>query len=157
MSDQPPVDTATATEQAKLLVKSGAISAIKAENKNSGFKRSRTLEGKLKVRPPPKLGPPRSPQNSLRCPRSSGPPPDVPRTPPNLVRNSLGSPQNPPGTLPKLGRLKYPPGTLKKSPGIPQILPGIPKTHLGPPPNPRGGHEDILGPPQTPGGVTEIF
>ncbi|XP_050163629.1 negative elongation factor E [Myiozetetes cayanensis] len=48
MSDQPPVDTATATEQAKLLVKSGAISAIKAENKNSGFKRSRTLEGKLK-------------------------------------------------------------------------------------------------------------
>lgn len=48
MSDQPPVDTATATEQAKMLVKSGAISAIKAENKNSGFKRSRTLEGKLK-------------------------------------------------------------------------------------------------------------
>ncbi|XP_072777197.1 negative elongation factor E isoform X1 [Taeniopygia guttata] len=48
MSDQPPLDTATATEQAKLLVKSGAISAIKAENKNSGFKRSRTLEGKLK-------------------------------------------------------------------------------------------------------------
>ncbi|OXB72282.1 UNVERIFIED_CONTAM: hypothetical protein H355_003815 [Colinus virginianus] len=48
MSDQPPVDTATATEQAKLLVKSGAISAIKAETKNSGFKRSRTLEGKLK-------------------------------------------------------------------------------------------------------------
>ncbi|XP_068780066.1 negative elongation factor E isoform X2 [Struthio camelus] len=48
MSDQPAVDTATATEQAKLLVKSGAISAIKAENKNSGFKRSRTLEGKLK-------------------------------------------------------------------------------------------------------------
>ncbi|XP_078502029.1 negative elongation factor E isoform X2 [Lissotriton helveticus] len=37
-----------ATEQAKMLVKSGAISAIKAENKNSGFKRSRTLEGKLK-------------------------------------------------------------------------------------------------------------
>ncbi|XP_071657104.1 negative elongation factor E isoform X2 [Patagioenas fasciata] len=31
MSDQPPLDTATATEQAKLLVKSGAISAIKAE------------------------------------------------------------------------------------------------------------------------------
>lgn len=43
------VDTATATEQAKQLVKSGAISAIKAETKNSGFKRSRTLEGKLKV------------------------------------------------------------------------------------------------------------
>lgn len=33
-----------------MLVKTGAISAIKAENKNSGFKRSRTLEGKLKVR-----------------------------------------------------------------------------------------------------------
>eukprot|EP00062_Callorhinchus_milii_P027854 gi/632991661/ref/XP_007884730.1/ PREDICTED: negative elongation factor E [Callorhinchus milii] len=31
-----------------MLVKTGAISAIKAENKNSGFKRSRTLEGKLK-------------------------------------------------------------------------------------------------------------
>lgn len=44
------VDTATATEQAKMLIKSGAISAIKSENKNSGFKRSRTLEGKLKVR-----------------------------------------------------------------------------------------------------------
>ncbi|KAM8985830.1 negative elongation factor E [Guaruba guarouba] len=48
LSDQPPLDTAMATEQAKLLVKSGAISAIKAETKNSGFKRSRTLEGKLK-------------------------------------------------------------------------------------------------------------
>ncbi|KYO19115.1 negative elongation factor E [Alligator mississippiensis] len=48
ISDQPAVDTATATEQAKMLVKTGAISAIKAENKNSGFKRSRTLEGKLK-------------------------------------------------------------------------------------------------------------
>ncbi|XP_051775363.1 negative elongation factor E isoform X2 [Erpetoichthys calabaricus] len=48
LSDQPVVDTATATEQAKMLIKSGAISAIKAENKNSGFKRSRTLEGKLK-------------------------------------------------------------------------------------------------------------
>ncbi|XP_048345421.1 negative elongation factor E [Sphaerodactylus townsendi] len=48
ISDQPVVDTATATEQAKMLVKTGAISAIKAENKNSGFKRSRTLEGKLK-------------------------------------------------------------------------------------------------------------
>uniref|UniRef100_A0A8V5GUU1 Negative elongation factor E n=1 Tax=Melopsittacus undulatus TaxID=13146 RepID=A0A8V5GUU1_MELUD len=45
LSDQPPLDTAMATEQAKLLVKSGAISAIKAETKNSGFKRSRTLEG----------------------------------------------------------------------------------------------------------------
>lgn len=43
------VDTATATEQAKMLIKSGAISAIKSENKNSGFKRSRTLEGKLKA------------------------------------------------------------------------------------------------------------
>lgn len=50
LSDQPVVDTATATEQAKMLIKSGAISAIKSENKNSGFKRSRTLEGKLKVR-----------------------------------------------------------------------------------------------------------
>lgn len=49
LSEQPVVDTATATEQAKQLVKSGAISAIKAETKNSGFKRSRTLEGKLKV------------------------------------------------------------------------------------------------------------
>ncbi|XP_067416363.1 negative elongation factor E [Emydura macquarii macquarii] len=48
ISDQPVVDTATATEQAKMLVKTGAISAIKAETKNSGFKRSRTLEGKLK-------------------------------------------------------------------------------------------------------------
>ncbi|EPY85402.1 negative elongation factor E-like protein [Camelus ferus] len=48
LSEQPVVDTATATEQAKQLVKSGAISAIKAETKNSGFKRSRTLEGKLK-------------------------------------------------------------------------------------------------------------
>uniref|UniRef100_A0A672LJ29 Negative elongation factor E n=2 Tax=Sinocyclocheilus grahami TaxID=75366 RepID=A0A672LJ29_SINGR len=48
LSDQPVVDTATATEQAKMLIKSGAISAIKSENKNSGFKRSRTLEGKLK-------------------------------------------------------------------------------------------------------------
>lgn len=48
LSDQPVVDTAMATEQAKMLVKSGAISAIKSENKNSGFKRSRTLEGKLK-------------------------------------------------------------------------------------------------------------
>nr|XP_056707357.1 negative elongation factor E [Euleptes europaea] len=48
ISDQLVVDTATATEQAKMLVKTGAISAIKAENKNSGFKRSRTLEGKLK-------------------------------------------------------------------------------------------------------------
>ncbi|RXN20258.1 negative elongation factor E-like protein [Labeo rohita] len=46
--NQPVVDTATATEQAKMLIKSGAISAIKSENKNSGFKRSRTLEGKLK-------------------------------------------------------------------------------------------------------------
>lgn len=44
------LDTATATEQAKMLIKSGAISAIKSENKNSGFKRSRTLEIKLKVR-----------------------------------------------------------------------------------------------------------
>ncbi|XP_075437785.1 negative elongation factor E isoform X2 [Ascaphus truei] len=49
LSDQPTVDTATATEQAKMLVKSGAISAIKSGTKNSGFKRSRTLEGKLKV------------------------------------------------------------------------------------------------------------
>ena len=49
LSDQPVVDTATATEQAKMLIKSGAISAIKSENKNSGFKRSRTLEIKLKV------------------------------------------------------------------------------------------------------------
>uniref|UniRef100_A0A3B3SN20 Negative elongation factor E n=1 Tax=Paramormyrops kingsleyae TaxID=1676925 RepID=A0A3B3SN20_9TELE len=48
LSDQPVLDTATATEQAKMLIKSGAISAIKSENKNSGFKRSRTLEGKLK-------------------------------------------------------------------------------------------------------------
>ncbi|KAM8793788.1 negative elongation factor E [Eudromia elegans] len=48
LSEQPPLDTATATEQAKLLVKSGAISAIRAEPKNCGFKRSRTLEGKLK-------------------------------------------------------------------------------------------------------------
>ncbi|KAM9325546.1 negative elongation factor E [Gastrophryne carolinensis] len=48
LSDQPTVDTATATEQAKMLVKSGAISAIKSGTKNSGFKRSRTLEGKLK-------------------------------------------------------------------------------------------------------------
>lgn len=38
-----------ATEQAKMLIKSGAISAIKSENKNSGFKRSRMLEIKLKV------------------------------------------------------------------------------------------------------------
>lgn len=49
LSDQPVVDTATATEQAKMLIKSGAISAIKSENKNSGFKRSRMLEIKLKV------------------------------------------------------------------------------------------------------------
>ncbi|XP_053908060.1 negative elongation factor E [Cuculus canorus] len=48
LSEQPPRDTASATEAAKQLVKSGAISAIKAETKNSGFKRSRTLEGKLK-------------------------------------------------------------------------------------------------------------
>nr|XP_029513846.1 negative elongation factor E-like isoform X1 [Oncorhynchus nerka] len=48
LSDQPVLDTATATEQAKMLIKSGAISAIKSENKNSGFKRSRTLEIKLK-------------------------------------------------------------------------------------------------------------
>ncbi|XP_071979885.1 negative elongation factor E isoform X2 [Engystomops pustulosus] len=48
LSDQPAVDTATATEQAKMLVKTGAISAIKSGTKNSGFKRSRTLEGKLK-------------------------------------------------------------------------------------------------------------
>ncbi|XP_034016132.1 negative elongation factor E [Thalassophryne amazonica] len=48
LSDQPVVDTATATEQAKMLIKSGAISAIKAENKSSGFKRSRMLEIKLK-------------------------------------------------------------------------------------------------------------
>lgn len=32
-----------------MLIKSGAISAIKSENKNSGFKRSRMLEIKLKV------------------------------------------------------------------------------------------------------------
>uniref|UniRef100_G1Q541 Negative elongation factor E n=1 Tax=Myotis lucifugus TaxID=59463 RepID=G1Q541_MYOLU len=44
---QPMLDPATATEQAKQLVKSGAISAVKAETKNSGFKRS-TLEGKFK-------------------------------------------------------------------------------------------------------------
>ncbi|MEQ2275572.1 hypothetical protein XENORESO_005626 [Xenotaenia resolanae] len=50
LSDQPVVDTATATEQAKMLIKSGAISAIKSETKNSGFKRSRMLEIKLKVR-----------------------------------------------------------------------------------------------------------
>lgn len=49
LSDQPVVDTAMATEQAKMLIKSGAISAIKSENKNSGFKRSRMLEIKLKV------------------------------------------------------------------------------------------------------------
>ncbi|KAM4696553.1 negative elongation factor E [Rhinophrynus dorsalis] len=48
LSDQPAVDTATATEQAKMLVKTGAISAIKSGTKNSGFKRSRTQEGKLK-------------------------------------------------------------------------------------------------------------
>ncbi|XP_063794200.1 negative elongation factor E isoform X2 [Pseudophryne corroboree] len=48
LSDQPIVDTATATEQAKMLVKTGAISAIKSGTKNSGFKRSRTLECKLK-------------------------------------------------------------------------------------------------------------
>ncbi|KAK2830572.1 hypothetical protein Q5P01_018503 [Channa striata] len=48
LSDQPVIDTATATEQAKMLIKSGAISAIKSENKNSGFKRSRMLEIKLK-------------------------------------------------------------------------------------------------------------
>ncbi|KAI4817672.1 hypothetical protein KUCAC02_011055 [Chaenocephalus aceratus] len=46
LSDQPVVDTATATEQAKMLIKTGAISAIKSENKNSGFKRSRMLEKK---------------------------------------------------------------------------------------------------------------
>uniref|UniRef100_G1QCB7 Negative elongation factor E n=1 Tax=Myotis lucifugus TaxID=59463 RepID=G1QCB7_MYOLU len=45
---QPELDPATATEQAKQLVKSGAISAVKAETKNSGFKGSRTLEGKFK-------------------------------------------------------------------------------------------------------------
>uniref|UniRef100_G1Q5R3 Negative elongation factor E n=1 Tax=Myotis lucifugus TaxID=59463 RepID=G1Q5R3_MYOLU len=45
---QPVLDPATATEQAKQLGKSGAISAAKAETKNSGFKRSRTLEGKFK-------------------------------------------------------------------------------------------------------------
>ncbi|EPQ10967.1 Negative elongation factor E [Myotis brandtii] len=45
---QPVLDAATATEQAKRLVKSGAISAVKAETKNSGFKRARTLEGKFK-------------------------------------------------------------------------------------------------------------
>ncbi|OCT67871.1 negative elongation factor complex member E L homeolog isoform X1 [Xenopus laevis] len=48
LSDQPAIDTATATEQAKMLVKTGAISAIKSGTKNSGFKRSRTLECKLK-------------------------------------------------------------------------------------------------------------
>ncbi|XP_015683107.1 negative elongation factor E, partial [Protobothrops mucrosquamatus] len=48
ISDQPVVDTATATEQAKMLVKTGAISAIKVENKNSGFKRSWTRKVKPK-------------------------------------------------------------------------------------------------------------
>ncbi|XP_032872267.1 negative elongation factor E-like [Amblyraja radiata] len=48
--DQSLTDTATTTVEAKMLVKTGAISAITAENKNSGFKRSHTLEGKLKVR-----------------------------------------------------------------------------------------------------------
>ncbi|XP_032868255.1 negative elongation factor E-like [Amblyraja radiata] len=47
--DQSLTDTATATVEAKKLVKTGAISAITAENKNSGFKRSHTLEGKLKM------------------------------------------------------------------------------------------------------------
>nr|KAF6324810.1 hypothetical protein mMyoMyo1_008276 [Myotis myotis] len=45
---QPVPDPATATEQAKQLVKSGAISAVEAETKNSGFRRSRALEGKFK-------------------------------------------------------------------------------------------------------------
>ncbi|XP_032873055.1 negative elongation factor E-like, partial [Amblyraja radiata] len=48
--DQPLTDTATTTVEAKMLENTGAISAITAENKNSGFKRSHTLEGKLKVR-----------------------------------------------------------------------------------------------------------
>lgn len=48
MSEQPVVDTAMATEQAKQLVKSRAISVNKAENKNSGFKSSGTLDGKVK-------------------------------------------------------------------------------------------------------------
>lgn len=48
VSEQPTVDGAAATEQAKKLMKSGAISAIRPETKSSGFKRSRTLEGKLK-------------------------------------------------------------------------------------------------------------
>ncbi|XP_032870102.1 negative elongation factor E-like [Amblyraja radiata] len=48
--DQSLTHTATTTVEAKMLVKTGAISAITAENKNSGFKRSHTLEGKLKVR-----------------------------------------------------------------------------------------------------------
>lgn len=72
LSEQPVVDTATATEQAKQLVKSGAISAIKAETKNSGFKRSRTLEGKLKVSTSGVAGGTLGPESSLPHGKGSG-------------------------------------------------------------------------------------
>ncbi|XP_051632631.1 negative elongation factor E [Manacus candei] len=92
MSDQPPVDTATATEQAKLLVKSGAISAIKAENKNSGFKRSRTLEGKLKD---PEKGPTPTFQPFQRSVSADDDSQEVPEPPPasSVPPTGCGSPR----------------------------------------------------------------
>ena len=47
LSEQPVVDLATASEQAKQLVKSRAVSALKAETKNLGFRSSQTQAGKL--------------------------------------------------------------------------------------------------------------
>lgn len=102
LSEQPPLDTAMATEQAKLLVKSGAISAIKAENKNCGFKRSRTLEGKLKVGPPGET--PRTPLDFWDSPKT---PLGTPKTPPGIPQICPGTPSIPSGTpQTPLGHLK---------------------------------------------------
>ncbi|XP_059693784.1 negative elongation factor E-like [Haemorhous mexicanus] len=78
MSDQPPLDTATATEQAKLLVKSGAISAIKAENTKFGLQTlpdpSRASSRTPRRAPPPPSSPSSAASRPTTTPRSHAAP-----------------------------------------------------------------------------------
>lgn len=127
MSDQPPVDTATATEQAKLLVKSGAISAIKAETKNSGFKRSRTLEGKLKVRSV-KMNPSKKKSQGRSAPRAPHRTTELPSNPMETALKHQSSTK----TSPKHHKFhkKNPDlatNSTKTAPRTPQILQKGPK------------------------------
>lgn len=143
-------------------MKSGAISAIKAENKNSGFKRSRTLEGKLKVGSPNAGGHPWTPPDTPKPPCYSSVPPrhpptglDIPGTPPSpLLGATLAAPPPPLGDTPR-----HPPRGPEAPPNPPRVpccspLPS-PESHSPPcaptvPPNPNNPPPDPLYPPGTP-------